>query len=518
MAGNEVERSQTDFLVIGGGASGLFAAILAARRGSVALITKSELKLSNSAWAQGGIAAAVAPDDSPRLHLEDTLRAGRGLCNEKAVETLTCEGPERIRDLEALGAEFERNETGYDLGREGGHSRRRVLHADGTATGGHVVNVLTRRVGETSAVQVYEYTAALDLLHEDGKCFGARTANVKTGALGIFLAPHTILSTGGAAGLFRNTTNPPTATGEGIGLAYRAGAEVMDMEFVQFHPTALYSESGQCFLISEAVRGEGAHLLNAAGERFMLGYHELGELAPRDVVSLAVHREMKAAKSNWVYLSVKHLGADFIRRRFPNIYEECLRQGLDITRDLIPVCPAAHYMVGGVRTDLRGRTSLEGLAACGEVAATGVHGANRLASNSLLECLVFAKRAVESASPRKIPTDWPPPPERGWRPPEESSEEFHRLASLLTDRAGLVRNQAGLCDARRELDELGKAAGEGSLDWRNRLTVAGLIVQAALLRTESRGVHSREDFARENPEWLRHIVLQRGREPRFAEL
>ena len=518
MAEDEAERTRTDFLVIGGGASGLFAAILAARRGSVALITKAELKLSNSAWAQGGIAAAVAPDDSPRLHLEDTLRAGRGLCNEKAVEILTCEGPERIRDLEAMGAAFERNDSGYDLSREGGHSRRRVLHADGTATGGHVVNVLTRRVREASAIRVFEYTAALELLCDDGKCFGVLTANVKTGAPGIFLAPQTILSTGGAAGLFRNTTNPPTATGEGIGLAYRAGAEVTDMEFMQFHPTALYSESGQCFLISEAVRGEGAHLLNAAGERFMLRGHELGELAPRDVVSLAVHREMEAANSNWVHLSVKHLGGDFIRRRFPNIYEECLKQGLDITRDPIPVCPAAHYMVGGVRTDLRGRTSLEGLAACGEVAATGVHGANRLASNSLLECLVFAKRAVESASPREVPADWPAPRKTQWRPPEESSEEFHQLASLLTGRAGLVRNQAGLCDARRELDGLGKAAGEGSLDWRNRLTVAGLIVQAALLRTESRGVHSREDFPGENPEWRRHIVLQRGREPRFAEL
>jgi L-aspartate oxidase len=516
-ARNEVERTETDFLVIGGGASGLFAALLAARRGRVALITKSPLTLSNSAWAQGGIAAAVAPDDSPRQHLEDTLRAGRGLCNEKAVEILTCEGPERIRDLEVLGAEFERSEAGYDLGREGGHSRRRVLHADGTATGGHVVNVLTRRVRESSSIRVCEDIAALDLLHEDGRCFGVLAADVKSGALRTFLAPCTILSTGGAAGLYRNTTNPPTATGEGIGLAYRAGAEVTDMEFMQFHPTALYSESGRSFLISEAVRGEGAYLLNAAGERFMLRYHELGELAPRDVVSLAVHREMQAAKSRWVHLSVKHLGADFIRRRFPNIYEECLKQGLDITREPIPVCPAAHYMVGGVRTDLHGRTSLEGLAACGEVAATGVHGANRLASNSLLECLVFAKRAVESASQESKSFHSPAHQMNEWRREKVSSADGVRLANLLTERAGLIRNQTGLNSASRELGEMEKHAGECAFDWRNRLTVAGLIVQAALLRTESRGVHTREDFPKESPEWRKHIVLERGREPQFAD-
>jgi L-aspartate oxidase/nicotinate-nucleotide pyrophosphorylase len=474
---NEVARTETDFLVIGGGVGGLFAALLAARRGSVVLITKSALTVSNSAWAQGGIAAAVASDDSPRLHLEDTLRAGRGLCNEKAVEILTCEGPERIRDLEAFGAAFERNEAGYDLSREGGHSRRRVLHADGTATGGHVVNVLTHRVRESGAIRVLEFTTALELLHDDGQCFGVLTANVKTGALGIFQAPRTILSTGGAAGLFRNTTNPPTATGEGIGLAYRAGAEVMDMEFVQFHPTALYSETGQCFLISEAVRGEGAYLLNAAGDRFMLRYHEMGELAPRDVVSLAVHREMKAAKSDWVFLSLKHLGGDFVRRRFPNIHEECLRQGLDITRDLVPVCPAAHYMVGGVRTDLQGRTSLEGLAACGEVAATGVHGANRLASNSLLECLVFAKRAVESASPGPLPADRTTPARRklrriqaaGWpadgpcRPDSQPSGALRRPKGIGRASKGRRRALARLAASfdSRQPDRSGGAAPKG---------------------------------------------------------
>jgi L-aspartate oxidase len=512
-----MEKTEADFLLIGGGVAGLYAAYCAAQRGSVALITKSALTESNSAWAQGGVAAAVEPDDSPKFHAEDTLRAGRDLCDEKAVEILTCEGPERVYDVERLGAKFDRSGGGYDLGREGGHGRRRVLHSQGSATGGHLVNVLTRKVREVSAIRVYEYTAALELLSESGRCFGVMTRDLRTGALRPFLSPRTILATGGAAGLFQRTTNPPTATGEGVGLAYRAGAEVMDMEFMQFHPTALYSEDGRSFLISEAVRGEGAHLLNEAGERFMLRRHEMGELAPRDIVAAAIFNEMKAAKTDWVYLSLEHLGRDFIRRRFPNIYEECLKQGIDMARDRVRVAPAAHYTIGGVRTDLDGRSSLEGLSACGEVAATGVHGANRLASNSLLECLVFGKRAVEAASAGSVlSAEWPTPCTDDEPTLEASAAETKRLGALLTERVGLLRSQERLCSAKRELDELQNAGSTKSLSWRNRLTVAGLMVQAALLRTESRGVHLREDFPGENPEWRRHIVLQRGSEPRFV--
>jgi len=514
-----IETTEADFLLIGGGVAGLYAAHCAAWRGSVALITKSALTESNSAWAQGGIAAAVAPDDSPRFHLEDTLTAGRNLCNEKAVEILTREGPERVHEVEALGAHFDRKDGVYDLGREGGHRRRRILHSEGSATGGHLVNVLVRRVRECSTIHVFEHTAALELLTQDGRCFGMRARDLRTGAARLFLSPHTILATGGAAGLFKRTTNPPTATGEGIGLAYQAGAEVMDMEFMQFHPTALYSEGGRSFLISEAVRGEGAHLLNAAGDRFMLRYHEMGELAPRDVVAAAIHKEMAESKRDFVFLSLEHLGGDFVRRRFPNIYEECLKRGIDITRDRVPVAPAAHYTIGGVRTDLDGRTSLEGLSACGEVAATGVHGANRLASNSLLECLVFGKRAVESAVGKSAShADWQTSCEQPERTAEESAEETRQLGILLTDRVGLVRSEAGLCSAKRELENLQSAGGERPTNARHRLTVASLMVQAALLRTESRGVHLREDFPNEDPTWRKHIVLQRGREPRFLNL
>lgn len=514
-----MERTEADFLLIGGGVAGLYAACCAAQRGSVALITKSALTESNSAWAQGGIAAAVSPDDSPRFHLEDTLTAGRNLCNEKAVEILTREGPDRVHEVEALGANFDRKDGVYDLGREGGHRRRRILHSEGSATGGHLVNVLVRRVRESSAIQVFEHSAALELLTKDGRCFGVRARELRSGAARLFLARNTILATGGAAGLFLRTTNPPTATGEGVGLAYQAGAEVMDMEFMQFHPTALYSRDGRSFLISEAVRGEGAHLLNAAGERFMLRYHEMGELAPRDVVSATIHKEMKESKKDFVFLSLEHLSGDFIRRRFPNIYEECLKQGIDITRDLVPVAPAAHYTIGGVRTDLEGRTSVEGLSACGEVAATGVHGANRLASNSLLECLVFGKRAVESASGKSASVaGWKTSIEPAKRTADERADETRRLGILLTNQVGLVRDQAGLCNAKRELDAMKAAGGEYSSDSRHRLTVASLMVQSALLRTESRGVHLREDFPTEDPSWRKHIVLQRGREPRFLNL
>ncbi len=511
------EKTETDFLLIGGGVAGLYAAWCAAQRGTVALITKSALTESNSAWAQGGIAAAVSAGDSPQLHAEDTLRAGRGLCDEKAVEILTREGPERVHEVEALGAQFDRIDGEYDLGREGGHGRRRVLHSEGSATGGHLVDVLTRRVRESSAIQVFEYIAALELLAQDGRCDGVLARDLRSRALRWFVAPCTILATGGAAGLFLRTTNPPTATGEGVGLAYRAGAEVMDMEFMQFHPTALYSEEGRSFLISEAVRGEGAYLLNAAGKRFMLRVSEMAELAPRDVVASAIYNEMKSGKTECVYLSLAHLGGDFIKRRFPNIYAECLKRGIDITRDCIPVAPAAHYTVGGVRTDLDGRTSLEGLSACGEVAATGVHGANRLASNSLLECLVFGKRAVEGASQRSLRrADFRTPTVEEDLTLKVESEEAERLGKLLTGRVGLVRNQDGLCSAKRELDEWQKRGGEKSSDRGNRLAVASLMAEAALLRTESRGVHQREDFAQENPDWRRHIVLQRGREPRFV--
>ncbi|MBI3894693.1 MAG: L-aspartate oxidase [Acidobacteria bacterium] len=507
---------EADFLIIGSGLAGLYAALCAARHGNVVLITKSALSESNSFQAQGGIAAAISPEDSPALHLGDTLRAGRDLCNRQAVEILTQEALPAMKDLENLGVSFDRNGAGnLDLGQEGGHSRRRILHASGSATGQSMITVLSRRVLENRRIRLLEYTTATELLVNEGRCFGALAYQRNEHGSQTLLAPTTILATGGAAALYQQTSNPPTATGEGIALAYRAGAAIKDMEFMQFHPTALYQKGKRSFLISESLRGEGAYLLNPAGHRFMPEYHELAELAPRDVVAAAIHSEMKKAGADCVFLSLTHLNADFMKRRFSNIYKTCLEQGIDITRQLIPVAPAAHYTIGGVRTDLDGRTNLDGLWACGEVACTGVHGANRLASNSLLECVVFAKRAVETALRSRAPVGRLPIREgNGWSPLEDPSKEWEPTARLLTEQVGLVRNRAGLSEALKNLEKLGKNNGTAS-EWHDRLLVASLMAKAALLREESRGVHRREDFPAQEQSWQKHIVFQKGREPGF---
>ncbi|MBI4459131.1 MAG: FAD-binding protein, partial [Acidobacteria bacterium] len=402
-----------------------------------------------------------------------------------------------------------------DLGQEGGHCRRRILHAGGSATGQSVVSVLSRRVLENSRIRPLEYTTAIELLAMEGRCFGALAYQRDECASRTLLAPATILATGGAAALYQQTTNPPTATGGGIALAYRAGAAVMDMEFMQFHPTALYQKGKRSFLISESVRGEGAFLLNPAGLRFMPEYHELAELAPRDVVATAIYSEMKKAGADCVFLSLTHLNADFMKRRFSNIYETCLQQGIDIMQQQIPVAPAAHYTIGGVQTDLDGKTSMEGLWACGEVACTGVHGANRLASNSLLECVVFAKRAVEAAASSSTPTGCvPTPEENGWLPLENQSKEWEPLARLLTEQVGLVRNRAALSQALKNLEERAKNDGTAS-EWHDRLLVASMMAKAALLREESRGVHRREDFPAQEQSWQKHILFQKGHDPEF---
>ncbi|MBI1955103.1 MAG: L-aspartate oxidase [Acidobacteria bacterium] len=516
--GSKREKIEADFLIIGSGLAGLYAALCAARHGEVVLITKSTFQESNSFQAQGGIAAAISPEDSPELHLEDTQRAGRDLCNRKAVEILTREAPQAIKDLEAWGVSFDRNEAGsLDLGQEGGHSRRRILHAGGSATGESLVRALSRRVLDSPRIRLFEHAAATELIAEEGRCLGALAYHRNERTSRILLAPATVLATGGAAALYQRTTNPPTATGEGIALAYRAGAAVMDMEFMQFHPTALYQQGKRSFLISESVRGEGAYLLNPAGHRFMPDYHELAELAPRDVVAAAIHHEMKKAGAECVFLHVTHLEADFVKQRFSNIYETCLEQGIDITRQRIPVAPAAHYTIGGVRTDLEGKTSLEGLWACGEVACTGVHGANRLASNSLLECVVFARRAMAAAAGSSAPPGRVPTPEGSGRSPwEDQPREWEPLARLLTEQVGLVRNRAGLSQALKNFEELVKNQDETASEWHDRLLVASLMAKAALLREESRGVHLREDFPAQEQSWQKHIVFQRGREPEFA--
>jgi L-aspartate oxidase len=486
---------ESDFLVIGAGLAGLYAALRAAEYGSVCLLTKTSLSETNSAWAQGGIAAAVDESDSPQLHREDTLQAGRGLCDERAVDVLVREGPQCIKELEKLGVAFDRTPSGYELGREGGHSRRRIVHAGGSSTGQRVVARLSELVLRNPNIKVVEHTPVIKLLTADGVCVGAKVVREQT-----VLARVTILATGGAAALYHRTTNPPGATGEGIALAYRIGAELADLEFIQFHPTALAVPTARSFLISEAVRGEGAYLLNAQGERFMLKYDERAELAPRDVVARAIFEEMRTTKTDHVFLSLRHLDPTLVRTRFANIYEACLQYGLDLTRDLIPVAPAAHYTIGGVRTDLWGETTVKNLFAIGEVSCTGVHGANRLASNSLLECLVFARRAVAAA----VRIDPPLPQKRSFvscEAPQNDPQSLEQIKQIMTKYVGLVRDREGLEYALRELSALQT----------DQALIARLIAQSALFRTETRGVHIRSDFPDEAPAWQAHSIVRKDR-------
>lgn len=514
-----MDATESDFLVIGAGLAGLYAALGAAQYGRVCLLTKTSISETNSAWAQGGIAAAVDERDSPQLHREDTLQAGRGLCDEHAVDVLVREGPQCIKDLESLGVAFDRTPSGYELGREGGHSRRRIVHAGGSSTGQRVVARLSELVLQNPHITLIEHSPVIELLTADGACVGAKVVREQTEQ--IVLARATILATGGAAALYARTTNPPGATGEGIALAYRAGAELADLEFIQFHPTALAVPTARSFLISEAVRGEGAYLLNPDGERFMLKYDERGELAPRDVVARAIFEEMRRSKTDHVFLSLKHLKPDLVRSRFANIYEACRQYGLDLTRDLIPVAPAAHYTIGGVRTNLWAETTVKNLFAIGEVACTGVHGANRLASNSLLECLVFARRAVEAAvrqesSEFRVASSELKNCERQGTSMGLTSEEhcLDQIKRVMTEYVGLVRDRAGLEHAIHELSRL-ESRSSGLL--KDQALVARLIAQSALLRTETRGVHIRSDFPNEDPAWQAHIIVHKDRPLRLEK-
>ena len=517
----------TDFLIVGGGIAGLRATIALAPAGRVAVLTKADPNESNTGYAQGGIAAAVGDDDSPDLHAADTIRAGDGLCDEQAVHVLVEQGPLYVRELLDWGARFDRDAGGRPaLGREAAHSVRRVLHA-GDATGREIGRTLWERVRGLPSVETINHALVTELLVEDGRAVGVAFFD-PSGARQELRADATLLATGGAGQVFSETTNPAVATGDGISLAYHGGARLADLEFVQFHPTALKRAGAPRFLISEALRGEGARLVNDRGDPFMTRYHPGGDLAPRDVVARSIVREEQQTGGP-VFLTLAHLDADFVRRRFPTIAEMCRRVGLDLARDPIPVGPAAHYIMGGVDTDEWGRTSLPGLFAAGEVACTGVHGANRLASNSLLEGLVFGARAgVAMQQPPRGATMKADRIEAGKKGSgvffettcdEKDSRPLFPddVRDLMWSGAGLFRSREGLQDAVDRLEAAARTAPQPSPvhdadPWRrfHLVTVGRLIARAALRREESRGGHFRADFPeRDDQHWKIHIVDQK---------
>ena len=515
-----------DFIVIGSGVAGLTFALKAAEHGRVAIITKRAASDTNTAWAQGGVACVTGTDDSFELHVEDTLEAGAGLCDEAAVRTIVSEGPARIKELLSLGVQFDEKQLTdgsglmeLDLGREGGHSKRRILHAHDT-TGREIERALLDAVNAHPDITVLQQHMAVDLITSaklgyatENRCLGAYVLNEDTGEVETFRTLRLVLATGGCGKVYLYTTNPNVATGDGVAMAWRAGATVANMEFIQFHPTCLFHPEARSFLVTEAVRGEGGILKNAKGEAFMDRYHPLASLAPRDIVARAIDAEMKRSGDKCVFLDITHQPPEFVRERFPHVYETCLRYGIDITRQPIPVVPAAHYQCGGVRTDMDGATNIAGLYAVGEVACTGLHGANRLASNSLLEGLVLAHRACEASLRRE--------PFKGrffgaYELPEWKSGHAHdidelvvvyhnwdEIRRLMWDYVGIVRTDKRLQRAAARLRNLQAEVQDfywnfrittDLLELRNLVTVAALIVDSALNRKESRGLHYTLDY------------------------
>lgn len=511
----------TDVIVIGAGIAGLFTALKLSEQHRVILITKKSLLDSNTRYAQGGIAAVIAETDSPQFHLEDTLLAGAGLCEKEAVDILVHEGPLGVQDLIKLGTKFDIENGEFALTKEGAHSQRRILHANGDATGFEIVRALSKKALENKQIEVWDNHFVIDLITDNSECIGALIQ--KDNGERIYLKGNaTVLCSGGCGQLYRYTTNPDVATADGVAMAYRAGANVRDMEFVQFHPTSLCYPGAPRFLISEAVRGEGAILRNIRGERFMEKYDALLELAPRDIVARAIVSELEQTNATFVYIDITHQPEELIKHRFPTIYKYCLEYGLDLTTDWIPVAPAMHYMMGGVETDLNGQTSIKRLFACGEVSSTGVHGANRLASNSLSEAIVFGRRIVEqiNALPtlehsssisinqyRKTPLMQP------------VVEKRLKLQRVMVRYAGLKRSaeglQQGMLELQRHLPIFESQLNEREeYEFANLLTCALLTTASAYYREESRGGHYRTDFPnRDDENWLKHTVLNRTAAP-----
>jgi L-aspartate oxidase len=508
-----------DYIVVGSGIAGLYIALLAASRGSVLVLTKGSVDDCNTKYAQGGIAVAMGKDDSPDLHFRDTVAAGAGLCDVEAVRILTNEAADCISDLIRFGVPFDTLDGEITLTREAAHSVPRIMHAGGDATGEHIELALSRQVRST-AIRVLENCLASEILMQNGRVTGVRALDGHTGSVEEYSCRFLILATGGVGKLFRYTTNSDVVTGDGIALAFEAGAEITDIEFFQFHPTVLRLPGVAPFLISEAVRGEGGVLRNAEGRRFMPDYAAEAELATRDVVARSIVYEMKKTGSDRVFLDVTHLPPRLVTTRFPHIYRFCLDHGLDITRGLVPVAPAAHYLMGGVRVNSWGETNIPGLFAAGETACAEVHGANRLASNSLLESIVFGKRVVQRTEMAGSPDKGQPAPgacvhslperEPLAGPP---SLNLPGLQSLMWDKVGIVRSGEGLAEAAHILATWQRSLPESSdrLSYElNNLVLCGrLVTEAALLRKESRGAHFRTDFPQTSPDWRRHIVFRK---------
>jgi L-aspartate oxidase len=537
-------KDTCDFLVIGSGIAGLCFAIHASRFGSVSVITKKEDSESNTNYAQGGIACVLDPEDSFDKHIYDTRNAGRGLCNEAAVAAIVNEGPDRIRELIDWGVDFSRFSRGANryhlhLGKEGGHSRNRIVHAH-DLTGKVVEEKLLQLIRANRKIRLFEHHFAIELITEHHlrrtrgspassrklQCYGAYVLDTVSATIVSIKARVTCLASGGAGAVYLHTTNPAIATGDGYAIAYRAGAAIANMEFIQFHPTTLYHERAHSFLISEALRGYGAELRDASGKKFMHRYHRMGSLAPRDTVARAIDSEIKLSGASCVYLDIRNAPPAETRKHFPNIYKKCLECGIDITRDLVPVVPAAHYICGGVRVDLHGRTDIAGLYACGEVSCTGVHGANRLASNSLLEALVFSRRSAADAGarskhrpllPDKIVPDWD---DSGTIDNDEwilLSHNKTEIQTVMWDYVGIVRSDVRLERALRRITLLEKEierfykrtkVSVPLLELRNLVTTARLIVVSAIKRKESRGLHFTTDYPDQNDRyWKKNTIV-----------
>jgi L-aspartate oxidase len=526
--------NEVDFVILGGGIAGMRAAIDLAEGGRVLVLSKDDLRESSTEYAQGGIAAALGEDDEVTLHRHDTLQAGDGLCREEAVRVLVEEGPQQIHQLIDWGMRFDRNGTKLAFTREGAHSRSRVLHAHGDSTGSEILRALMAKARTLPSIHIRPHTFAAELVWEGGKVCAVTYFGAPSSPPQCVRANAVLLATGGLGHVYKETTNPPVACGDGVAMAYRAGALLSDLEFVQFHPTALFVKGAPRFLLSEALRGEGAYLRNLLLERFMPRYHEAAELAPRDVVARAITLEMQKTRAKFVYLDLTSLDPEHVKKRFPRIYSTCLKHNIDITADLVPIRPAAHYAMGGVATDLHGATSLAGLFAAGEVASTGVHGANRLASNSLLEGLVFgARSAVAMLNKRPAATFPSPPPnpraETSPSPaplpatsaPTDPYKVVEEARETLWEKVAIIRDGKHLAEAVKRLTELSlpglppssRLAHEAC----NILTVARLIALCALAREESRGAHYRSDFPmKSGVEPARHSYISKNFPPFFV--